>query len=88
MSCNGSRTLDILVCDMKVGDMVRMKAPGTPSWHVGVVGIYVGPEDEKEWGDYHYFMREGKICWADADYVKSKLEVVSESRGSCNMGMG
>jgi hypothetical protein len=82
------RALGIMVLDMKIGDMVRMIPPGTPSWHGGVVGIYMGPEDEKGWGDYHYFMREGKICWADADYVKNRLEVVSESRGSCNMDMG
>ena len=66
-----------MVLDMKIGDMVRMIPPGTPSWHGGVVGIYVGPADEKEWGDYHYFMRGGKLCWADGDYVKNKLEVIN-----------
>ena len=65
---------------MQVGDVVRMKRPGTPSWHEGVVGIYIGPADKKEWGDYHYFMREGVECWADADYVKNRLEVINESR--------
>ena len=70
-----------MVRDMKVGDMVRMKRPGTYSWHGGVIGVYVGPAEEGEAGhNYHIFMRGGKLCWADADYVKNKLEVVNESR--------
>lgn len=65
---------------MKIGDMVRMKGCGTPTWHGGVHGIYIGPADEDEWGpDYHIFMYEGKFCWTDCDYIKNKLEIVNHS---------
>ena len=62
---------------MKIGDLVRMKRPGTPNWHGGIIGIYVGPADEKDWGpDYHTFMISGMLRCTDADYVKNKLEVI------------
>lgn len=66
---------------MKIGDIVRMKNGGTPNWHGGVVGIYMGPADENDWGpDYHTFMVGGKIRCTDGGYVKNKLEVISERR--------
>ena len=66
---------------MKAGDLMRMKNSGTPNWHGGVVGIYMGPADEKEWGpDYHAFMVNGTLKCTDGEYVKNKLEVISESR--------
>ena len=66
---------------MKVGDIVQMKGHGTPNWHGGVVGIYMGPADKKEWGpNYHTFMINGMLRCTNDEYVKDKLEVVSESR--------
>ena len=71
MSCNGSRTLDILVCDMKVGDLVTWAwGDGKEQGIVIEVGMYAGNKDTK-------------VFWSDSEVMTEKskeLKVINESR--------
>ena len=69
--CNVSRTLDILVRDMKVGDLVTWTwGDGKELGIVIEVGMYVGNKD-------------AKVFWEGSEVMTEKskeLKVVSESR--------
>ena len=69
MSCNGSRTLDILVCDMKVGDLVTWAwGDGKETGVVIETGTYTGNKDIK-------------VFWYDSEVMTEKskeLEVINE----------
>ena len=71
LSCNGMRTLNILVRDMKVGDLVTWSwGDGKEQGIVIEVGMYAGNKDTK-------------VFWTGSEVMTEKskeLKVINESQ--------